>query len=378
MRKPAATNDFLFHHELLFYRGEAETYPIFLQQFKRTDLLSGDNILHLTARGYDEYHPSKNYPPESVDAPNSDEKKTPLTLAAKKGFGTIFGILIQYRVDWTQGGGFEKTFLHAACQSLSPILDFLLRSHIIRYLERYDDNGMTPFHYACSTGNEVALQKFFLQHEPDLRTTDKNGENPLMSAVINSHYNVCTILLQLPHFKKTINDTNVNSESGRESLIRLRGTNKSARFRPYTRLQRRETEFTVFDMEKRWQEIDNVISQLKKHQIGKSPEQLAEELERQRLQMADVRKRKAEKLSRELENKQRQIKIQGMRTTLRQMEQVVNKQQSMMDCSRAILQRQVELLQFTIAEVKRQSALTREIDEEMKNILGKINILQQQ
>jgi hypothetical protein len=48
----------------------------------------------------------------------------------------------------------------------------------------------------------------------------------------------------------------------------------------------------------------------------------------------------------------------------------------MMDCSRAILQRQVELLQFTITEVKRQSALTREIDEEMKNILGKINKLQ--
>ena len=169
-----------------------------------------------------------------------------------------------------------------------------------------------------------------------------------------------------------------SSESGLESVIRLCGTNKSARFRPYTRLQRRETEITVFDMEKRWQETDNIISRLKKHQIGKSPEQLAEELERHRLQMTDVRKRKAEKLSREIENKQRQIKIQGMRTTLRQMEQVVNKQQSMMDCSRAILQRQVELLQFTIAEVKRQSALTREIDEEMKNILGKINILQQQ
>ena len=170
----------------------------------------------------------------------------------------------------------------------------------------------------------------------------------------------------------------VNSESDRKSVIRLHGTNKSARFRPYTRLQRRETKITVLDVEKHWQEHDNIISRLKKHQIGKSPEQLAEELERHRLQMADVRKRKAEKLSRELENKQRQTKLQGMRTTLRQMEQVVNKQQLMMDCSRAILQRQVELLQFTIAEVKRQSALTREIDEKMKNILGKINLLQQQ
>jgi ankyrin repeat protein len=34
-----------------------------------------------------------------------------------------------------------------------------------------------------------------------------------MSAVINSHYNVCTILLQLPHFKNTINDTNVNGDT---------------------------------------------------------------------------------------------------------------------------------------------------------------------
>ena len=34
-----------------------------------------------------------------------------------------------------------------------------------------------------------------------------------MSAVINSHYKVCTILLQLPHFKNTINDTNVNGDT---------------------------------------------------------------------------------------------------------------------------------------------------------------------
>ena len=43
---------------------------------------------------------------------------------------------------------------------------------------------MTPFHYACSTGNEVALAQTILQHEPDLQTTDKNGKNPLMSEVI--------------------------------------------------------------------------------------------------------------------------------------------------------------------------------------------------
>jgi ankyrin repeat protein len=34
-----------------------------------------------------------------------------------------------------------------------------------------------------------------------------------MSAVINSHYKVCTILLQLPHFRNTINDTNVNGDT---------------------------------------------------------------------------------------------------------------------------------------------------------------------
>ena len=79
-------------------------------------------------------------------------------------------------------------------------------------MERNEDDGLTPFHYACSPGNEVALQKL-LQHKPDLRTTNKNGENSLMSVVINSHYNVCTILLQLPHLKKTINDTNVNGET---------------------------------------------------------------------------------------------------------------------------------------------------------------------
>jgi hypothetical protein len=34
--------------------------------------------------------------------------ETPLTLAAKKGFGTIFGILIKYSVDSALGGGLEK------------------------------------------------------------------------------------------------------------------------------------------------------------------------------------------------------------------------------------------------------------------------------
>ena len=89
-------------------------------------------------------------------------------------------------------------------------------------------------------------------------------------------------------------------------------------------------------------------------------------------------KRKADKIFAEMKEQQRKKTVADMRTTLRQMEQVVIKQQSMMDCSRAILQRQVELLQFTIAEVKRQSALARDIDEEIKNSLDKINKLQQQ
>ena len=129
-------------------------------------------------------------------------------------------------------------------------------------------------------------------------------------------------------------------------------------------------------MEQRWQDTDKIINKLKSHQIGKTPEQIAQELQNHRLHMENLNRRKADKVFRDMEKQQRKTKIQDMRTTLRQMEQVVIKQQSMMDCSSAILQRQVELLQFTIAEVKRQSALTREIDEEVKNILGKINKLQ--
>ncbi len=89
--------------------------------------------------------------------PVNQNMETPLILAAKKGFGTIFGILIQYSVDWILGGGLENTLLHAACQSPSPILEFFLRSHIIRYLERNDDDGLTPFHYALPPPGRYCL-----------------------------------------------------------------------------------------------------------------------------------------------------------------------------------------------------------------------------
>jgi hypothetical protein len=169
-----------------------------------------------------------------------------------------------------------------------------------------------------------------------------------------------------------------SSENGRESVIRLRGANKSARFRPYTRLQRRETEITVFDMEKRWQDTNNIINKLKNQQIGKTAQRIEQEIQENRLRVEANNKRKADKIFAEMKEQRRKENIADMRTTLRQMEQVVIKQQSMMDCSRAILQRQVELLQFTIAEVKRQSALARDIDEEIKSSLDKINKLQQQ
>jgi pyruvate/oxaloacetate carboxyltransferase len=104
-------------------------------------------------------------------------------------------------------------------------------------------------------------------------------------------------------------------------------------------------------MEQRWQDTDKIINKLKSHQIGKTPEQIAQELQNHRLHMENLNRRKADKVFRDMEKQQRKTKIQDMRTTLRQMEQVVIKQQSMMDCSSAILQRQVELLQFTIAEV---------------------------
>lgn len=62
---------------------------------------------------------------------------TPLTLAAKNGYGTVFDTLIQYSSDWTVGVGLEHTLLKAAwyAPEKSPIFDFLLRSHITKHLD---------------------------------------------------------------------------------------------------------------------------------------------------------------------------------------------------------------------------------------------------
>ncbi len=84
-----------------------------MQQFKQTDLLSGDNILHLTARGYDEYHPSKNYPPESVDAPNSDGETPLITAVRERNTKTAVGIL-RMRPDINLQDHKGNTALHYA------------------------------------------------------------------------------------------------------------------------------------------------------------------------------------------------------------------------------------------------------------------------
>ena len=87
-----------------------------------------------------------------------------------------------------------------------------------------------------------------------------------------------------------------SSEIGRESVIRLRSANKNTRFRPYTRVQRWETEITVFNMKQRWQDTGNIINKLKSHQIGKTPEQIAQELQNHRLHLENLNRRKADKV----------------------------------------------------------------------------------
>ena len=44
---------------------------------------------------------------------------------------------------------------------------------------------------------------------------------------------------------------NFGETSGHEIVIRLRGTNKSEQYRPYTYLQRRDTDITLFNMDHR-------------------------------------------------------------------------------------------------------------------------------
>ncbi len=151
---------------------------------------------------------------------------------------------------------------------------------------------------------------------------------------------------------------------------------KSEKCRPYTRSQQQDNE-TKFNMEERWRVHDNIIEKLRKQQIGKSTEQITAELKCPQLHMKELQRRKAEKLARKIMDPQRKTKVQDLRMALCRMERIVGKQQKL-NCSCEIIKRQVELLQSTIAEVKRYSEIRGEIDEEINQLCGEINRLQQQ
>ena len=167
-----------------------------MQQFKQTDLLSGDNILHLTARGHDEYHPSKNYPPESVDAPNSDGETPLITAVRERNTKTAVGIL-RMRPDINLQDHKGNTALHYAILNHdSNAVGRLCEAGADTSLR--NKKGKSCLHTAAALANVAMLRQIFRKQPESIKKIniqDHSNATPLLDATKKGNAKIIALLL---------------------------------------------------------------------------------------------------------------------------------------------------------------------------------------
>ncbi|RCI03310.1 hypothetical protein CU098_000301, partial [Rhizopus stolonifer] len=128
-------------------------------------------------------------------ASTKEDQMTPLMLAVKTGYQSGVESLLKtgncsLLLD---RGPYGENALHAAIQSNSDeMVIYVLKLTQQALLDKADDNGATPLHYACITGKTrlVSLLIKDCQCQTDLK--DNKGETPLHYAVRNRKLKVIT------------------------------------------------------------------------------------------------------------------------------------------------------------------------------------------
>jgi len=94
--------------------------------------------------------------PDLIDAPQGENKETPLQTAARLDHGRVVEFLLSQRVD-PKGGAQDRPPLHlAAGAGHKRLVELLLKAGVPP--DQLDKSGRTPLHWAVSTGRPQVVQ----------------------------------------------------------------------------------------------------------------------------------------------------------------------------------------------------------------------------
>lgn len=116
--------------------------------------------------------------------------KTPLHLAAEKGFTAIVESLLAHKADPNVTEGSARTPLHVAIiYDHGAVAQLLLANKA--EVNAKDNQGETPLHYAAANGKKDLVQ-LLLEHKADVNARNPYGRTPLLKT---RDFEVCKLLV---------------------------------------------------------------------------------------------------------------------------------------------------------------------------------------
>ncbi|XP_067648833.1 serine/threonine-protein phosphatase 6 regulatory ankyrin repeat subunit A-like [Haliotis asinina] len=162
-----------------------------------------------------------------INSRDGNQGKTPLMVAAQEGHCRIFDFLIEKGANISQVDNGGKNFLHWACKGghvgmvecvlplydvhtdnnkVSPLMQAAFRGYrdVFEFLvcmganvsQRNVDHD-TVLHWACRGGHLDMVKYLLSQCSVDINSRGKDGQNPLMAAVLCRHTDVSQLLMSM-------------------------------------------------------------------------------------------------------------------------------------------------------------------------------------
>ncbi|KAG1442029.1 hypothetical protein G6F56_011231 [Rhizopus delemar] len=129
-----------------------------------------------------------------------EEKITPLVLAAKvRHLNSIRALVEKSDADILNAKGpLGENVLHAAVENNSgEIVEYILKVSQNALLEKTDNKGATPLHYACITGRTRLITLFVKDRHASISPHDNKGATPLHYAVRHRQLKAVATLIEL-------------------------------------------------------------------------------------------------------------------------------------------------------------------------------------